>query len=475
MTSSASAASTPALAGRRADGPASALVVPAAATLLALMNYCALLGTLVDTAAGLRAGPTAQIWMMSSISLGLSAVLLTAGGLADDHGRRRVFVGGAVLLTLASVACALAPNAAVFVAGRIAQGAASAALIAGGLGIVGHAFSGAARARATGVWGAMLGLGIALGPVTAAALTGVTWRLWYWTCAAAAILLAVAAARSLPESRADRPRGLDLPGVVTMSGGVTALLTAVTVGRTGWTRPAVPVLLVAAAILLGAFAAVESRRRHPMLDPALLRRRLFLVSTGAALVTGLAVIGVMSYLGTLLDLAYGFTPLTAALLLTVWSVPSFASALQARRLTARVAPRPLLAAGLLLSAVGEAAMLGLTPGGNWWRLVPGLVVAGVGSGLANAVLARLAVESVPADRAAMGSGANNTARYVGASLGVAMVVAIATGGDDRSPASLTHGANIALVVSAVLAAAGAVLVVAVRDRQPRDAATPAVR
>ncbi|MBX6769018.1 MAG: MFS transporter, partial [Actinomadura rubrobrunea] len=117
----------------------------------------------------------------------------------------------------------------------------------------------------------------------------------------------------------------------------------------------------------------------------------------------------------------------------------------------------------------------LTPGGHWWRLVPGLAVAGVGSGLANAMLARLAVESVPADRAAMGSGANNTARYVGASLGVAMVVAIATGGRDRSPASIAHGANIALVISAVLAAAGAVLVVAVRDRRPGDAATPAVR
>ncbi|MEU6040152.1 MFS transporter [Actinomadura sp. NPDC047616] len=465
MTSHAPATPAPSRAGGRADGPTAALVVPAAATLLALMNYTAPLTTLVDTAAGLRAGPTAQIWIMSSISLGLAAVLLAVGGLADDHGRRRVFTGGAVLLAVASAACALAPNATWFVAGRIVQGAASAALLAGGLGIIGHAFTGPARARATGVWGAMLGLGIALGPLATAALTAlVNWRLWYWACLVAAVPLAVAAARSLPESRAERPRGLDLPGVVTMSGGVAALLTAITLGRTGWTRPAVAVLLVTAVVLLGAFVVVEARRREPMLHLGLLRRPLFVVATVGALVTGLAVIGVMSYLGTLLDLAYGLTPVTVSLLLSIWSGLSFVAALQARRLTVRVAPRVLLASGLVLSAVGEVAMLGLAPGGHWWRLVPGLAVAGVGSGLANAMLARLAVESVPADRASMGSGANNTARYVGASLGVAMVVAIATGGD-HSLDSLAHGTNIALVISAVLAVAGAVLAVVVRERR----------
>jgi MFS family permease len=441
---------------------AAALALPAAATLLALMNYCAPTSTLVATAAGLHAGPTAQIWVLSSIGLGLAAVLLPVGGPADDHGRRRVFAGGAVLLALSSAGCALAPNAAVFVAGRIAQGAASAALLAGGLGIIGHAFSGPARARATGVWGAMIGLGIALGPLAAAALAEPDWRLWYWACLAASAVLAVAA-RALPESRAARPRGPDLPGMLTMSGGVAALLTAITLGRTGWTRPAVAVPLAAGLVLLGAFAAVERRRREPMPDLELLRRPPFLVATLGALVTGLAVIGIMNYLATVLDLVYGLAPPAAALLLSVWSVLSFAAALQARRPAVRVAPRALLASGLALSAVGDVAMLGLAPGGHLWRVVPGLVVGGVGSGPANAMLARLAVESVPADRASMGSGANNTARYVGASLGVAMVVAIATGGG-RSPDAIAHGANTALLVSAVLAAAGAAAAAAIRER-----------
>ncbi|WP_242911187.1 MFS transporter [Actinomadura terrae] len=444
-------------AGQRAPGSTAALAVPAAATLLALMNYTAPMATLTETAHGLAAGGTAQIWLMSSISLGLAAALLAIGSLADDHGRRRVFAGGAVALAVSSVACGLAPNALVFVAGRIVQGAASAALLATGLGIIAATFeAGPRRAHATGVWGAMLGLGIALGPIAAAATTSAgNWRVWYWLAAAASVALAVAA-RSLGESRADRPRGLDLPGLTTMSLGIAALVAAITWGRVGWTRPGVLALFAAAAVLLAAFAAVEARRREPMLDLGLLRHRPFLLSISGALITGLAVIGVMSYLATMMTLVLGLSTLASALVLAIWSGLSFVTALQARRLPGRLPAGRLLGAGLALSAVGEFAMLGLAPDSHWWRLVPGLVVSGAGSGLANAMLARVAVDSVPADRAGMGSGANNTARYLGASVGVAIVGAIATG-SGSAPSALAHGTNIAMLASAVVALLGAAL------------------
>ncbi|MFI0446449.1 MFS transporter [Actinomadura sp. 6N118] len=456
-------------AGFRDGGSTAALVLPSAATLLALMNYTAPLATLTDTSAGLHAGATAQIWVMSSISLGLAASLLAVGSLADDHGRKRLFVIGAALLAVASTACATAPTAAVFIAGRIVQGAASAALLAAGLGIIGHSFTGGPeRARATGIWGAMLGLGIALGPIASAGLAAaVDWRLWYWVTVAASALLAVTAAVALTESRAGLRRGLDVPGLVTMTAGVAALLSAITLGRTGWTRPGVLILFAAAVALLAAFVAVQARGREPMLDLALFRRPLFLLSVIGAFVTGLAVIGVMSYLATVMDLAHGLTPFTSALVLGIWSGMSFLAALQARRLPARLSSRHLLAIGLALSALGDVAMLGLDPGEHWWRLLPGLAVAGIGSGLANAMLARLAVESVPADRAGMGSGANNTARYVGASVGVAMVVAIATSGvHEHAPdaaQALTDGTDIAMLVSAALALAGAALAALIRE------------
>jgi predicted MFS family arabinose efflux permease len=248
-----------------------------------------------------------------------------------------------------------------------------------------------------------------------------------------------------------------------MSLGVAALVAAITWGRAGWTRPGVLVLLGAAAVLLAAFTAVEARRAEPMLDLGLFRRPAFLLSVSGALVTGLAVIGIMSYLATVMTLVLGLSPVVSALVLAIWSGLSFVAALQARRLPSRLPAGRLLAAGLALSAAGEFAMLGLTPDAHWWRLVPGLVVSGIGSGLANAMLARLAVESVPADRASMGSGANNTARYVGASIGVAVVGAIATGSGD-GPSALAHGTDVAMLVSAVVALAGAALAVAIRER-----------
>ncbi|MCP2339054.1 MFS transporter [Actinomadura rupiterrae] len=454
----------------RPPGATAALALPGAATLLGLMNYTAPIATLTDTADGLHAGTTARIWVMSSISLGLAAALLVVGALADDHGRRRVFALGGALLALSSIGCALAPNSAAFVAGRIVQGVATAALLATGLGIIGHTFTGHARARAAGIWGAMLGLGIALGPIAAAWLTQlVDWRLWYWVTVVASLAL-TAASRALPESRAELRRGLDIPGLITMVGGVSALLSAVTLGRTGWTRPTVLALLAAAIVLLIAFVAVEARRTSPMLDLGLFRRPAFLLSIGGALVTGLAVIGLMSNLVTIMVSALRLSPLAASFVLGIWSGLSYVAALQARRLPARWPSGVLLGAGLALSAVGELAMLGLSPGTSWTRLIPGLVIAGVGSGLANAMLARLAVDSVPPQRAGMGSGANNTARYTGAALGVAMVFAINTS-SGTTPHAVTHGLNLSLIVSAILCAAGALAAIPL-SRRAANSATP---
>jgi hypothetical protein len=125
--------------------------------------------------------------------------------------------------------------------------------------------------------------------------------------------------------------------------------------------------------------------------------------------------------------------------------------------------RHQIAAGLLLTAAGHGAMLGITEHTGWARLAPGLVVAGAGVGLLNAALARLAVESVPADRVGMGSGAGNTARYIGGSTGVAAVVAIATTTGSGSPAhALAHGANLALAATALAAVAGAIVALTIR-------------
>lgn len=435
--------------------PRAALLIPSAATLLALMNYTAPMTTLPVTAADLNAGATGQIWILSTISLGLSTTLLAVGGLADKFGRRRIFVIGAVLLAISSAACAVAPNTVVFFVGHIVQGGASAALLAAGLGIIAHSYPpGPQRAHATGIWGAMLGAGIALGPIAAAGSADLAdWRLWYWFAAAGSIALAVVALRTVPESWALNPRRTDVAGMATMAGGIVALTTAITLGRNGWTQPAVLILFGAAVVLLGAFVTVE-RRDEPLLDLALFRRPGFVAATLGALVTGVAVIGLMSSLAALLQSSLDVSAFDTALILGIWSGLSFVSALQAKRLVPVLTARNVLAVGLLLCGVGELGLIGFGPDRSLWWLVVGLAIAGVGSGFANASLAGLAVGSVPVDRAGMGSGANNTARYLGASIGIAMVVSIAQSG--------SHGADIAVLVSAAIALIGGATIAAIR-------------
>jgi MFS family permease len=179
------------------------------------------------------------------------------------------------------------------------------------------------------------------------------------------------------------------------------------------------------------------------------------------MVSGLATVALMSYAPTLLQRGLDQSALAAGGILAVWSLTSMLVAMQAGRLPDRIGARQRLIAGLVLSAGGSAALAGLGAGSSWWRLAPGLFVAGLGSGLANAALARLAVESVPPASMALGSSANNTARYLGSALGIALVVAIVSAGGTGT-AGLVDGWNHAALATAAINLAGAALALALR-------------
>ncbi|MFE3072277.1 MFS transporter [Streptomyces sp. NPDC059247] len=536
-------ASAPPLGAR----PRGVLAVTAAATAVALMNYTAPMLTLPDMAAAFGTPASAQAWLLNGTPLGLAVLLLVAGSLADAHGRRRIFLLGTLALGLTTALGALAGGTVTFTAARIAQGAASAAVLAGSLGLLAESYpAGRDRIRATGIWGASVSGGIALGPLLAGALSLLDWRLAYGVLGAAALATAAVGARTLGAPPATGPApggggglaggsvpdvggapgGGPVPGVGGAQGGgpvpsvgstpaggsgsgvgdgpgggsgsgvggtpgggpapggggvpsprttprprpdlagaaafglaLAALLTAITLGRDGWLRPQVGLLLLASAALTALFVVVERRSRAPMVDLALLRRPAFLASTLGALFTGLAVIGLFSVVPALLQSGAGMSPLGAAWLFVLWSGTAFVVALQARRLAGRLSAPYQLALGFVLSAAGVLALFGALdgPAGSWPRLLPGLLVAGAGSGLLNAALPRLAVDSVPPERAAMGSGANNTARYIGSSAGVALTLALATAGT---------GPDTAVLVSAALALTGAAVTLGL-SRRPR--------
>ncbi|MGI5443543.1 MFS transporter [Streptomyces shenzhenensis] len=439
--------------------PTATLALTSAATAVALMTYTAPMVTLPDTAAALHTPLSAQAWLLNGAPLGLAALLLVAGSLADDHGRRRVFLAGTLALGITTALGGLATSTWVFTLARVAQGAASAALLASGLGLLVAAFpSPRGRLHATGVWGAFVSGGIAAGPLVAGALPG--WRVGYAVLGAAALLVAGLGVRVLSESRSPRGGRPDAAGATAFGLALVALVAALTLGRDGWLRAPVGLLLAATVVLVAVFTVVERRVRTPMIDLGLLRSPRFLASSAGGLFTGLAVIGLFSYLPALLQQTLRLSPMDTAWLLLLWSGLSFAVALQAKHLAGRVPPRGQLAVGFLLHTVGALTMLGAVAADSWVRLLPGLVLSGVGSGLLNAALPLLAVESVPIERAAMGSGAQQTFRYIGSCAGVALTIALAT----SSGAGLSHGADVAMAVSAGLGVTGAASVLVLRER-----------
>ena len=402
------------------------------------------------------------------MSIGLGAALLSTGTVSDDFGRRRTFAAGLLVLAVGSVAAAVAPGTLVFVLARLVQGVGGAAAVASSLGIIAATYPpGPERAAASGVWGASVGAGIAVGPLMTAGFDRVlSWRDAYWVVGLASLVVAVAALRAVAESRSEHRQPLDLPGLVLLAGGMSALLAALVEGRQDWTSPVVLALAVGAAVLLGAFVLVERRTAAPMLDLGLFRHPPFVAATVAALATGGGIIALLSYLSGFVGLALHVPALGAAGLMLLWSVTSVVTALLARRIPARVSGRAQLAAGLLGVAVGQLGLWHLSPADGWQRFVPGLLVAGVASGVLNAALGREAVASVPPGRGSVGSGANNTARYVGSALGVTVVSVIAAA---TTPAGLVDGWNRAVLVTAAVSLVGALVVLASRERVARSA------
>jgi MFS family permease len=441
------------------------LVTASLGTMATLVAFTAPLATVNQTVAGLDAATAGRTWILSSMSIGLGAFLLTAGRVADDFGRRRTFVAGALVLALGSVLAAIAPEVTTFVLARVAQGIGGAAVIAASLGMVAAAFTDPAeRARATGVWGASVGAGIAVGPVLSAGLERVgSFRDVYVVLAAAAVGLA-ATARGCDESRSAHGARLDVPGVVLLAVGMGALLGGLTEGHLGWTRPLVLTLLAAGVVLLGAFVEVERRSGQPMLDLGLFARPAFTAVNLAAVATGGGVIALLSYLPGFVGIALGFSSWTTAWLFLAWSGPSVAMALAARRLPASWTGRSRMAVSLAVIGIGQLLIWHVGPGSGIGRFLPGLLVAGAGSGVLNAALGRESVTSVPAGQGGLGSGATNTARYLGSALGVTVVSIVATPSGVVNAATLSSGWDRAVLATAAVSLLGGLVVHLVGER-----------
>jgi MFS family permease len=435
-------------------------VLVALGTALVLVTYVTPVATVPQTTADLGSGSGARAWILSSMSVGLAAGLLASGALGDARGRRRVYVWGLALMGVGSLVCAAAPTSAVLVAARVAEGLGGAAILACGLAILAHTFAEpAARAHATGIWGASVGLGITAGAVLAAGLdVGTGWRETYAVVGVVVLALVLPTLRGVPESAAEHARRIDGPGVVTLAASLTLLVSGVTEARSGISTLAV-CLLGAALVLLVGFVLVERRTAQPMLDLALLGSPGFLAATLGALVVGIGIIGMSSNVPTLVQVGLGASLWTATWLVLGWSVTSVATSLLVRHVAIPLSGPRLIAAALVVVGVGQLLALGLGVGSSPWRLLPSMVVAGLATGVLNAVLGREAVANAPSDVAAMASGTNNTMRYLGAAVGITVFsVLLGHAGGGAGAAALVDGWSTAVLVSAGVSLLGAVLI-----------------
>ncbi|WP_346012158.1 MFS transporter, partial [Streptomyces sp. SID3343] len=371
-------------------------------------------------------GSTAGLqWVIVAYTLTFGACLQTAGSVSDRIGRRPVFLGGIALFTLSSLACGLAPDVVVLDAFRGLQGVGAAMLLATALPLIAQAYQGQRRNMAIATWGSTLGACAAVAPLIGGLLVDVAnWRWMFLVNVPIGITAFALAAAKLPR---DRPTavagGIDWAGAVALVGMWGLLNLAVTRGGDqGWTSASTLGQFLGASLLLGVFIVVERRAAAPMLDLGLFRIPTFVGAVSISFLSRFVTVGSSVYFLLYFQGALGMSPFESGLLLLPVFVPQLAMGLVAGRLQARFPAARIIAAGFTTLALGALWMgLSFAPDASWPALLPGLLVWGVGSGIASSPLMSIAVNTVPAERAGMASGTANGLFPIGAGVGIAVL------------------------------------------------------
>jgi EmrB/QacA subfamily drug resistance transporter len=393
-------------------------------------------------------------WVVDAYALTLAATMLNAGSLGDMLGRKRVFLVSIALFTIASTFCGAATSPLWLIVARGAQGIGGAGMFAVSLAIISQEFHGRERGTAFGIWGATVGAAVAIGPLIGGALTSYAgWRWIFFVNIPIGIACALGALRELHESRDEEHGGFDVPGFITLTGGLFALVLALLRGTAwGWSAGRTVGLLAAAVVLLVLFVLVELRQRAPMFDVRLFRTPAFTGAQAVAFTVSAAMFSQFLYLAIYLQNVLHYSPMGAGVRFLPVSLSSFVVAPIAGRLSARMPPRILFGVGMALVGVALLLMHGITHSSHWTTLLAGFIVGGVGVGMVNAPLASVAVSVVPPRQAGMAAGVNNTFRQVGIATGIAGLGAIL----QRQHDYIT-GLNDILLVASFVAFAGAVL------------------
>jgi EmrB/QacA subfamily drug resistance transporter len=402
------------------------LIVVCVAVFMLLLDITIVNVALPDIGRSLHADFSDLQWVVDAYSLMLAAGLLTAGSLGDLLGRRRVFVVGLAIFSLASLACGLSGTSTLLNLMRAVQGIGGAIMFAQSLALIAEAFQGRERGTAFGIWGATVGASVAVGPLIGGVLTeSAGWEWVFFVNVPVGVVAIALALRYISEARDPNAPGVDWPGLVTFSGGLFLLVFALIRGNAeGWGSTLIVSMLIGAAVLLVAFFLIESRVSNAMLDLSLFRVPTFAGASIAAFGLSASMFAMFLYLTLYIQNGLHYSPLHAGLRFLPLTVVSFVVAPIAGRLSSTIPIRVLLGLGLVLVSAGLLLMHGLTVHSDWTALLAGFLVAGVGIGMVNPPLANTAVGVVPPQRSGMASGINTTFRQVGIATGIAGLGAV---------------------------------------------------
>jgi EmrB/QacA subfamily drug resistance transporter len=402
------------------------LIVVCVAVFMLLLDITVVNVALPNIEKELHTSFTDLQWVVDAYALTLAATMLNAGSLGDLLGRKRVFLLAIALFTIASALCGAATSPLFLILARGVQGIGGAGMFAVSLAIISQEFHGKERGSAFGIWGATVGIAVAIGPLVGGALTTYAgWRWIFFVNVPIGVAVVAGGLRELVESRNEEHGGIDLPGLVTLTAGLFALVIALFRGEDwGWSSGRIVGLFAAAAVLLVAFAVVERRQASPMFDFSLFRVPTFTGAQITAFAISAGMFAQFLYLALYLENVLGNSAVRTGVYFLPLSLVSFVVAPLAGRLSARFPVRIFLGGGLAVVGVSLLLMHGIALNSTWTTLLAGFIVGGIGVGMVNAPLAATAVSVVEPRRAGMASGINNTFRQVGIATGIAALGAI---------------------------------------------------
>jgi EmrB/QacA subfamily drug resistance transporter len=367
-------------------------------------------------------------WVIGAYALTFASIMLACGMIGDELGRKKVMLAGAGVFCAGSVLCALAPNAQVLIAGRAIMGLGAAASEPGTLSVLRHIYTDdRARARAIGVWAAVSGLALALGPVIGGTIVGAwNWRGIFWFNLAFGLAALIVAAIVVPESSDPTAARVDTAGTLLGAGALATLVFGIIDAETSSFGATVPVtLFCVAGVLAVTFIWWEHRARNPLLSPRLFRLPGFTVPNVVAFCTYFSTFAIFFFTALYLLEVIGDSGYRIALVFAPMTVLMILSSVAAGYWTGRTGPRWPIAIGAALFGVGlllAAPLISTHP--NNLLLGLALALAGIGIGITVVPVTSAVLNAVPPDRSGMAASAANTSREVGAVTGVAVLGAI---------------------------------------------------